>query len=69
MELDTMPRTYARYIKLSFDGGAIGPNSPNKWMLDEVTVHGSIVPEPATFALASLALAGLGGYVRKRRKA
>ena len=71
-----VPGTEARYVKLSFDGGALGPNAnPNKWIIDEVTVHGSVpdvageIPEPATMALSAIALAGLGGYIRKRRKA
>ncbi|NQT40601.1 MAG: discoidin domain-containing protein [Planctomycetes bacterium] len=45
-----VPGTEARYVKLSFDGGALGPHAtPNKWMLDEVSVHGTAadaVPEP-----------------------
>jgi hypothetical protein len=70
-----VPGTQARYVKLSFDGGALlSGNTPNKWIIDEVTVHGSAiavgdVPEPATLALSALALAGLGGYVRRRRRA
>ena len=69
-----VPGTEARYVKLSFDGGALGPHgSPNKWMLTEVSVHGqavpSVIPEPVTMAAIALALSGLGGYLRKRRQA
>jgi len=60
-----VPGIAASYVKLSFDGGAL-PGG-NKWMLDEVSVHG--VPEPATMAAIALALTGLGGYLRKRRQA
>ena len=30
---------------------------------------GAVIPEPATMALCGLAACGLGGYVRRRRKA
>ncbi len=44
-----VPGTEARYVKLSFDGGALlTGNTPNKWMIDEVSVHGTAgdpVPE------------------------
>jgi len=58
-----------RYVKLSFDGGAVlTGNTPNKWMLDEVTINGSLVPEPSTFALIALGLLSLGlvGWRRRR---
>jgi hypothetical protein len=59
-------RVQARYVKLAFDGGAVlTGNTPNKWMLDEVTVVGEYIPEPAT---VSLALLGMALLARRRRK-
>ena len=58
--------TSARYVKLSFDGGA---TSGNKWMLDEITVYGAAtappVPEPATVTLGLISVLALA---RRRRK-
>ena len=68
--------TVARFVKLSFDGGSMaepgGSDPDEKWMLDEVQIMGSahsVIPEPATLALLGLAACGLGGYVKRRRKA
>jgi hypothetical protein len=61
-----VPEILARYVRLSFDGGAL-PAGRNKWMLDEVSVHG-FIPEPSTLLIWSL-LAGLGiGTGFRRRK-
>jgi len=67
-----VPEILARYVKLEFDGGALGLNNPNKWMLDEISVHGSIestgiIPEPSALLVWSL-LAGLGIAWRWRRR-
>jgi len=67
-----VPEIVARYVKLSFDGGAVGQNNPNKWMLDEVSVHGftGIIPEPSTLAIWSLlaALTITFGWRRRRNR-
>jgi len=66
----------ARYVKLTFDGGGVlgGSNHPpNKWMLDEITIVGTaapvVIPEPMTMLAVGLGVAGLVGYVRKRKRA
>jgi len=57
-------RVHAKYVKLAFDGGAVlSGNTPNKWMLDEATVYGEYIPEPA-----SLSLLLLGAALLKRRR-
>ena len=70
MSLPISPAASARYVKLSFDGGSMtepGGQDPNeKWMLDEVTINGTI-PEPTTLLLATLGLLGLLGFARRRR--
>ena len=43
--------------------------------MDNLSINGDVtavtgdIPEPATLGLLSLAACGLGGYVRRRRKA
>ena len=37
--------------------------------IDNVVLQGNPIPEPATMCALALAVTGLGGYVRKRRKA
>ncbi len=59
-------KTTARFVKLTFDGGAIlSGNTANKWNLDEVTIFGTTIPEPASLAL--LAFAALPLAMRRRR--
>jgi len=65
-----VPGTLARYVKLEFDGGAL-PGG-NKWMLDEVSVHGlpaaaAVIPEPSTLLIGSV-LAGLAFGIGRRRR-
>jgi len=43
--------------------------SPHAYALTNETIVQTRIPEPATLALAAFGLAGLGGYVRGRRKA
>ncbi|MEZ5304448.1 MAG: PEP-CTERM sorting domain-containing protein [Verrucomicrobiales bacterium] len=55
----------ARFVQLSFDGGAVlTGNTPNKWMLDEITILAS-VPEPSR---AMLLLLGVAGFALRRRR-
>ena len=68
-DLDVLLSDYvvARYVRLSFDGGAVlTGNTPNKWLLDEVTIFGSPIPEPASMSLLLLAAAGM---MRRQRRA
>jgi hypothetical protein len=59
--------SYARFVKLEFDGGAVlTGGAPNKWMLDEISIDGEAAG-PATQLLASfdvgndgLAYTGIG---------
>ncbi|KPK47530.1 MAG: hypothetical protein AMK72_08315 [Planctomycetes bacterium SM23_25] len=48
-------------------GGGVG--TVHSFLLEDNTAVTDEVPEPATMALLSLAACGLGGYVRRRRKA
>ena len=68
-DLDVLLSDYvvARYVRLSFDGGAVlTGNTPNKWLLDEVTIFGSQIPQPASMSLLLLAAAGM---MRRQRRA
>ncbi len=51
----------ARWVKLSFPSAAT-----EKYLLDEITIEGAPVPEPATMSL--LALGGIGVLARRRRR-
>jgi len=50
-----------------------GPAGQRQWVADSLTLsvvaEPSAIPEPATMCALGLAVAGLGGYVRKRRRA
>ena len=58
----TFDRHEARYVQLVFTGMQYNPGGA------QLDFLGEVVPEPATLALAALAFAGLGGYVRRRRR-
>lgn len=58
-----VPGTQARYVKLSFNGGT---PAGNKWMLDEITIRGAVVPEPSTCVLTLLGLFGMLLFRRRR---
>jgi len=49
--------------------GASGWTPVDAIALETVSVPGGPIPEPATMCALGLAIAGLGGYVRRRRKA
>ena len=71
MALPITPGAPARYVKLSFDGGSMtepgGQDPDEKWMLDEITINGTDIPEPTTLLLATLGLLGLLAFARRRR--
>ena len=60
-----LPRQYASYVKLSFDGQTA--HSLSKYLIDEVMFFEAL-PEPSALVLAALGLAALG-LVRRRRTA
>ena len=62
---------WARYVELVPEDNFFGINPPggDRVGLGEVAFEDREIPEPATMALMGLAACGLGGYVRRRRKA
>jgi hypothetical protein len=56
-------------VRFSYDVTASGVYTISGWNVDDLTVSGNKVPEPASLALVGLALAGAGAASRRRRAA
>lgn len=63
----------ARYIRLTMNATGYGGSNGNQWGgLRQIAITeaaAGVIPEPVTMTMTALALCGLGGYVRKRKKA
>jgi len=60
-----------RYLRLTMNASGYAGGNGDQWGgLRQVAVtEATVIPEPVTMTMTALALAGLGGYVRKRKRA
>jgi PEP-CTERM motif len=72
---NTLPNSSTGQYNLSFAGTtithvAVAPGSYNDWVaVDNIVFQAAVVPEPGTYALMALGLAGMGLLGRRRRQA
>ena len=54
---------------VNLPGGPARWDTSNLYTTGQISVQGTVIPEPLTMLAVAMSVAGLGGYVRKRRRA